>query len=87
MKNIKSLSREPWVSLEGKKQLKSWNHQKEVIYNQQLRQALKYEFFIKAVDFIADNKIPEITMSTVAIGRGRSGWSSRKPPKNPPCLA
>jgi len=58
MKTIKTMSREPWVSLEGKRQLKGWNHQKEVAYNQQLRQALKYEFFIKAVDFLADNKIP-----------------------------
>jgi hypothetical protein len=58
MKNIKPLNREPWVGLEGKSQLKNWTHRKEVAYNQQLRQALKYEFFIKAVDFIADNKIP-----------------------------
>lgn len=53
-----AIHREPWVDLASAQDLRDWNHDKEVAYNQMLRQTLKHEFFMKAVDFLADNRIP-----------------------------
>ena len=52
------INQEPWVALVSSRDLRDWNHDKEVAYNQKLRQTLKHEFFMKAVDFLADNRIP-----------------------------
>lgn len=54
---IMELKKEPWVRLATEKDLRNWSHEDEVRYNQANRQAEKLGFFVKAFDFLADNKI------------------------------
>ena len=49
--------KEPWCCLHTGKDLKSWSKEDEIQWNQTHRQTEKYKFYIKAFDFITDNKI------------------------------
>ena len=48
---------EPWCRLHSAKDLESWSKKDEIKWNQSHRQTEKYKFYIKAFDFITDNKI------------------------------
>jgi hypothetical protein len=48
---------EPWCKLHTGKDLESWSKDDEIKWNQTHRQTEKYKFYIKAFDFITDNKI------------------------------
>jgi hypothetical protein len=54
---IKTKKSEPWVQLSTGQDFKNWKHEDEIAYNQALRQTEKYAFFIKTMDFLADNRI------------------------------
>ena len=54
--NIVHLS-EPWVRLHNQKDLVGWGKKEEINWNQIHRQRAKYEFYIKAFDFLTDNLI------------------------------
>jgi len=54
---IKKKYSEPWVKLENGNDLKDWNRQDEIKYNQINRQIYKYEFYRKIFDFLVDNRI------------------------------
>lgn len=48
---------EPWVDLPDGTDLAEWSHDDEVVYNQSNRQIEKYRFFVKAFDFLKDQRI------------------------------
>jgi len=48
---------EPWVELADGKELASWSHDDEITYNQVNRQREKHRFFVRAFDFVNDNRI------------------------------
>ena len=48
---------EPWCRLHSVKDLESWSKEDEIKWNQTHRQTEKYKFYVKAFDFITDNKI------------------------------
>ena len=54
---IEPIGGEPWVKLANGEELAAWRHQDEVAYNQANRQAEKYRFFVKAFDYIKDNRL------------------------------
>ncbi len=54
---IKKLDKEPYIHLENGEELAGWGKTEEVIYNQQLRQIAKLEFYRNAFDFLYAHKI------------------------------
>ena len=48
---------EPWVGLHDGEDLRDWGKQEEIIWNQMHRHREKYAFYVKAFDFLTDNKI------------------------------
>ncbi|MBB43619.1 MAG: hypothetical protein CMM44_07640 [Rhodospirillaceae bacterium] len=54
---ITPLIDEPWVHLADGTELKNWNKEDEIAYNQANRQIGKYEMFVGAMDFIRMNEI------------------------------
>lgn len=48
---------EPWVQLPDGAALRDWGHDQRVAYNQMNRQTEKARFFVKAFDFITDNRV------------------------------
>jgi hypothetical protein len=54
---IEPLGEEPWVKLATGEDLAGWRHEDEVAYNQANRQMEKYRFFVKAFDYIKDNRL------------------------------
>lgn len=55
--NIRTLEDEPFLDLQDGHTLKDWNKDDEVIYNQQLRQKAKMEFYQNAFDFLYSHAI------------------------------
>ena len=51
------LNREPWVIIPSKNDLKGWNKNSEITFNQINRQTEKYKMFIKTFDFLTENEI------------------------------
>lgn len=56
-KTIEPIGEEPWVQLATAEDLAGWQHEDEVAYNQANRQMEKYKFFVKAFDYIKDNRL------------------------------
>lgn len=54
---IKSIAEEPYVFLEDGKHMSNWDKEKEIIYNQQLRQKAKVEFYRNAFEFLYAHSI------------------------------
>lgn len=54
---IRMLDREPWVDIPDAKAFGSWSHQREIVYNQNVRQAEKLRFFQLTFDFLKENGI------------------------------
>ncbi len=48
---------EPFCSLDNAEKLKNWSKDDEINWNQTHRQTDKYKFYIRAFDFLTDNKI------------------------------
>jgi len=54
---IKRIAVEPWVHLDTAEDLNNWSEQDGIEWNQNNRQSGKYQFYIKAFDFINANKV------------------------------
>ena len=54
---IKEIEKEPWVHLDNANDLKEWSKQDEIQWNQNNRQMEKYNFYVKAFDFISSNSV------------------------------
>ncbi len=48
---------EPWVHLPNDQELASWGRQEEIAFNQQNRARERWEFFVRAFDYLTDSKI------------------------------
>ena len=48
---------EPWIDLHGGSDLADWGRDEEIAWNQIHRQNNKYNFYIKAFDFLTDSEI------------------------------
>ncbi|MBV9863522.1 MAG: class I SAM-dependent methyltransferase [Alphaproteobacteria bacterium] len=48
---------EPWIELADGKELSDWDRDREIVYNQVNRQREKQRFFIRAFDFLNENRI------------------------------
>jgi len=54
---IEPIGGEPWVKLANGKELGSWGKDDEIAYNQSLRQMEKYRMFVRAYDFLTENRV------------------------------
>lgn len=54
---IKNMKTEPYVHLQNEAELRGWDKENEISYNQQLRQKAKVEFYQNAFDFLYSHSI------------------------------
>ena len=54
---VEAFGDEPWVRLADGASLAGWRREDEIAYNQANRQAEKYRFFVKAFDYIKDQRL------------------------------
>lgn len=57
LSEIKTLDIEPYIHLEDGNNLKNWSKNDEIIYNQQLRQKAKYNFYQESFEFLSAHSI------------------------------
>ena len=54
---IKTKLQEPWVHLDTLEEFKGWDKNAEIQWNQRNRQSEKYNFYIRAFDFLVVNQV------------------------------
>jgi hypothetical protein len=48
---------EPWCNLRSGTELENWGKEEEITWNQTHRRSEKYQFYVRAFDFISDAKL------------------------------
>ena len=55
--SMKETLGEPWVALPDEQELSNWGDEKRIAFNQSNRQVEKFCFYLRAFDFLVDNRI------------------------------
>ncbi len=55
--DIQAVDGEPWVHLPNGSELRDWDRDSEIAYNQANRQTEKYRFYTRTFDFLTDNRV------------------------------